>query len=79
MVGAGDDSDGVAVDVEPEAVVVGGVGDDFAGVDHADLDPLGGDHDLPALGYPALHYDGPRWWRRAGCCPSGAAQQLPVA
>jgi hypothetical protein len=45
----------VAVDIQPEAVVAGGHGDDLAGVDHADLDPLGGDHDLPALRHPPLN------------------------
>jgi hypothetical protein len=54
--GAGDDGDGVTVDVQPEAVVAGRDGDDLAGVDDAGLDPLGGDHDLPALRYPALNH-----------------------
>jgi hypothetical protein len=56
--GPGHDGDGLAVDVEPEAVIVSGDGDDLAGVDHADLDSLGGDHDLATLGYPPLHGHG---------------------
>jgi hypothetical protein len=33
-------------------MVVRGDGDDLAGVDHADVDSLGGDHDLAALARP---------------------------
>jgi hypothetical protein len=33
---------------ETEAVVVGSHGDDLPGVDHAEVDPLSGDHDLAA-------------------------------
>jgi hypothetical protein len=36
-------------------MVVRGDGDGLAGVDHADVDSLGGDHDLAALGYSPLH------------------------
>jgi hypothetical protein len=40
--GAGHDAGGLPVDDEPEAVVLGGDGDDLARVDQADLDLLGG-------------------------------------
>ena len=43
--GAGNDSGRLPVDLEPEAVVPGGDGDDLARVDQADLDLLGSDHD----------------------------------
>jgi hypothetical protein len=53
--GPGPDGDGLAVDVEPEDMVVSGDGDDLAGVDHADLDSLSRYHDLASLGYAPLH------------------------
>jgi hypothetical protein len=53
--GAGHSGDSLAVDVELECVVVGGDGDDLAGVDHADLDALRCHHYLAALGYSPLH------------------------
>lgn len=53
--GAGHDADGLPVDGEPEAVVLGGDGEDLARVDQADLDLLGGDHDASAGGDPPLH------------------------
>jgi len=43
--GAGDDGDSVDVDEEGELVVLGDHGNGLAGVDHADVDFLGGDHD----------------------------------
>jgi len=55
-------------------VVAGGHGDDLAGVDQADVDALGGDHDLAALGYPPLNRHWPGRRRRAGRGPPGAAQ-----
>jgi len=39
--GAGHDADGLPIDEEPEAVVLGGDGDDLARVDQADPDLLG--------------------------------------
>ena len=49
----------VSVDAELEAVIVCGHGDGLAGVDHAGVDALGGDHDGTALGYAPLHDDRP--------------------
>jgi hypothetical protein len=48
--GAGDYAHGLAIDVELEAVIADSDCDDLAGVDHADVDALGGDHDGAALG-----------------------------
>lgn len=58
--GAGDDADGLAVD-EGELVALSGHG--FAGVDHADVDFLGGDHDAAPGGDTPL--DGERPGRAA--------------
>jgi hypothetical protein len=66
-------------DVEPEAVVVNGDGDDLAGVDQADLDAVGGDHDLAALGYPPLHRYGSGGLRRLGAGAADATQRGPVS
>jgi hypothetical protein len=57
--GSRDGARGLPVDVELEGVIVGRDGNGLAGVDHADLDSLSGDHDLAALGYPPLHRDRP--------------------
>src|SRR5215468_90517 len=67
--GAGHDSDGVAVDDQPEAVGLGDDGDDLPGVGHADLDLLAGDLDAAAGGDPPLHRDG---GFRKGCGPGEA-------
>lgn len=73
--GPGYQGDSLAVDVELDAMVVhgDGDGDDLAVVDHADVDSLGGDHDLAALGYSLLHRDWPGWRRldadSAACSP----------
>ena len=76
--GACYDRDCLAVDVEPETVVACGDGDDLVGVDHADVDALGGDHDGAALRHAPLDDDRPGagWWR-AGCA-AGTAQPGPV-
>jgi hypothetical protein len=63
--GAGNYAHGLAVDVELEGVVADRDRDDLAGVDHADVDALGGDHDGAALGHAPLHDDWARL-RRAG-------------
>src|SRR5580704_13574081 len=65
--GPGHNGDGFAFDVNPEAVVIDSHGHDLADVDHADLDPLGADHDLA----PLLHRDrlgrrGRAWHRPVG-------------
>jgi hypothetical protein len=77
--GAGHRGHGVAVDVEAESIVAGGDRDDLPGVDHADLDPLGGDHDLASLRYPALHRERPGGRGRSSCGPACAAQPVPFA
>src|ERR1035438_6207250 len=56
--GARDDSGGLAVDDELEVAVLGDPGNGLAGVDHADLDFLGGDHDAAALRDAPLDGDG---------------------
>lgn len=63
--GAGHDSDGLAVDVDVEAVIARGDADGLAGVDHADLDSLCRDHDLATLRHPSLHGDWSSRQRRA--------------
>jgi len=75
---AGDGADTFAVDVELEAVIAGSNRDDLPGVDHADMDPLRGDHDGAALRYAPLHDDwtGCRRWARGGS--SGSAEPVPV-
>jgi hypothetical protein len=45
----GDSSDGLTIDGDSESVPVRGDGGDLAGVDQADMYPLGGDHDLAPL------------------------------
>lgn len=45
----GHDRDDFAVDLEFEAVVAGGDCHDLPGVDHADVDLLGGHHDGATL------------------------------
>jgi hypothetical protein len=75
--GAGDYARGLAVDVELEGVVADRDRNDLAGVDHADVDALGGDHDGAALGHAPLHDD---WPRRGGrvCGSPGSAEPVPV-
>jgi hypothetical protein len=73
------DRDRLAVNVEPEGVVVGSHGDDLAGVDHADMDALGGDHDATSLGYPPLHRYRPECWCWHAGCAAGSAQPVPVS
>ncbi|HET6191187.1 MAG TPA: hypothetical protein VFE59_29820 [Trebonia sp.] len=66
-------ADHLTVDDEPELVVLSGHGDVRAGVDHADVDALGGDHDGAALGDAPLddrRSDGRCW--HAGCAPCSA-------
>ena len=53
-VGGGHGGDGVAVDDQPEAVVLGEDSDDLARVGHADVDALVGDLDAAAGGDPPL-------------------------
>ena len=76
--GAGNDSGGLPVDDEPEAVVPGDDGDDLARVDQPDLDLLGSDHDAAAGGNPPLHGYRPGRPERAGRGPADAAQPVPV-
>lgn len=63
--GARDDGDDILADADLEAVVPGGHGDGLAGVDHADVDALGGHHDLPSLRHAALHCNWPGGRRQA--------------
>ena len=76
--GTGNDSGGLPVDLEPEAVVLGGDGDDLARVDQADLDLLGGDHDAAAGGDPPLHRYRAGRRERGSRGLAGAAQPVPV-
>src|SRR5215469_3050830 len=52
--GAGHDADVLAVDDQPESIVLGDDGDDLSCVGHADVDALAGDLDAAAGGDPAL-------------------------
>ena len=72
-------ADHLTVDDEPELVVLSGHGDLFAGVDHTDVDPLGGDHDGAALGHAPPDDDRPGGgcWR-AGCTAC-SAEPVPVS
>jgi hypothetical protein len=76
---ARDDGDDLAVQADLEAVLACGPGDDLAGVDHADVDALGGDHDGAALGHAALHDDRPGLWRGHAGCLAGSAQPVPLS
>src|SRR5215472_12445812 len=74
--GAGHDPGGLAVDDQPEAVVLGDDGDDLAGMGHADLDALAGDLDAAAGGDPPLDGDG---GFGQGCGPGQADALQAVA
>ena len=68
----------VAVDDQPEAVLLADHGGDLACVRHLGVNLLFGDHDAAAAGNPPLHCDGGRGqWGRTG--QADALKAVPVA
>src|SRR5215470_2901324 len=76
--GAGHGGDGLAVDDQPETVVLGDEGDDLSCVGHADLDLLAGDLDAAAGGDPPLHRDS-GFRQVGGPGQAGALQAVALA
>lgn len=72
-------ADHLTVDDEQELALLCGNVHRLAGVDDADVDALGGDHDGAALRHAALHGHRPGGWWRDGGCPVSTPQPAPVS